>query len=439
MTGFIAWGWGTLLASALLMVLVLALRHPVRRWLGPQVAYGLWALPLLRMLLPPLPLPGPAALLAGNGAGLSVLAIGPQGAVANATGPELLTLGTILSCLWLAGAFILLGIQAVRHWRFCADLRRNAVQIGVRGRVRVIVADVAGPLSFGIFRPCIAVPRRFTQDYSAREQELVLAHEAAHHARGDLVANWLSLLVLAAHWWNPVAWLAIRAFRADQEFAVDAGVLARQPPAAAFHYAQALARAAGIGALPACNLTSPSTLKARLIALQQGPRSRRRRWSGGVLLACLGVAGVFATAPGGTGHAVGRQAVTIGVKPDGAGGFALIVGGVAVAPGAPLPGGMVLPADFGPAGGCDLAATAKPVAMVIKGEGATRTYTIMCASAAHAPLAATLAEGLASLRAMRASVAGQQSPDFPAAEQAHALAAIDLSIGQMAGFITQTD
>jgi hypothetical protein len=131
--------------------------------------------------------------------------------------------------------------------------------------------------------------------------------------------------------------------------------------------------------------------------------------------------------------------VTIGVKPDGAGGFALIVGGLAVAKTAALPGGMVLPVDFGPAGGCDLATTAKPVAMVIKGDGGVRTYTIMCASATPAPLPATLAEGLASLRAMRASVAAQQTPDFPPAERAHALAAIDLSIREMDALTTPND
>ena len=44
-----------LIASSLLMLLVLVLRDPVRRAFGPSVAYALWALPVLRLFLPPLP------------------------------------------------------------------------------------------------------------------------------------------------------------------------------------------------------------------------------------------------------------------------------------------------------------------------------------------------------------------------------------------------
>lgn len=121
--------------------------------------------------------------------------------------------------------------------------------------------------------------------------------------------------------------------------------------------------------------------------------------------------------------------MTIVVKPDGAGGYGLIAGNAAAAPAARLPRGTTLPADFDPAGGCDLSPAAKPGAMAIKGTGATRTYTVMCASAAPARLGATLAEGLASLNRMRTSVASQPaSASFPEAERVHALGAIDRSI-----------
>lgn len=97
--------------------------------------------------------------------------------------------------------------------------------------------------------------------------------------------------------------------------------------------------------------------------LKQKPRSKRRLVSSAAALVLVGGAALAATAatPGGT------QAVTIGVKPDRAGGYALIVGGAAVAPGAALPGGMALPADFAAPAGCDLKPSAKAFAMVIKG------------------------------------------------------------------------
>jgi hypothetical protein len=147
---------------------------------------------------------------------------------------------------------------------------------------------------------------------------------------------------------------------------------------------------------------------------------------GAVLLPLLGGVALAATTPG-----AGQQATTIGVKPDGKGSYALIIGARAVAPGAPLPGGLTLPADF-VATDCSLKADAKPHAMAIKGSGKTKTYTVMCGSAGPAPVRTTLTEGLASLGTMRASVASQPaSAVFPEAERAHALGAIDRSLAEV--------
>ncbi len=328
------------------------------------------------------------------------------------------------------------------HLLYCRRLRVEGTELGRVGGIRVVAADVEGPLAFGVFRRFIAVPSEFAQEYRSCERDLVIAHESAHHARGDLLANWMSLAVLAAHWWNPVAWLAIRAFRDDQEFAADEHVLAGKEPGTRALYAHVLAKAAGIGALPACNLNARSNLKGRLMMIGQRPRSSRRLAFSGAMLTLFGTAALAATAATSSisGAEAGKQAVTIGVKPDGSGGYALILGDTAVAPGAPLPAGLTLPADFSGPGGCDLNPNAKPFAMVIKGTGATQTYTVMCASAAPAPVRATLAEGIASLNTMRASVATQRAtPSFPETERTHALQAIDRSIREVQAMLAAID
>ena len=48
------WLLGTLFATTGLIVLVLALREPVRRAFGSRVAYGLWLIPAARLLMPTL-------------------------------------------------------------------------------------------------------------------------------------------------------------------------------------------------------------------------------------------------------------------------------------------------------------------------------------------------------------------------------------------------
>lgn len=434
MSALIAWGEATLIASTALMLLVLAVRAPLRRWVGPRLAYALWALPAVRMVLPPmaahlfggLPMAGVVA----NNA--TILFIGPHGQPRLGNGPESPATAGMLLGLWLAGAIVLFAVFAARHIAFCRGLRAQGIDRGRAGDIQIVEADVEGPLAFGVLRRFIAVPRALASDYQADERDLIIAHECAHHARGDLIANWASLLVLAAHWWNPVAWFAIRAFRNDQEYAADAHVLRVGRQNALPLYANVLVKAAGIGALPACNLNTRSNLKGRLMILRRKPRSRRQLALGGlalILFASTALAASVATPD--AGAATGEQAVTIGVKPDGSGGYALIIAGKAARPGAPLPGGMTLPADFTAAGGCNLKQTAKPRAMVIKGFGETRTYTVMCGSPAPAPVRTTLAEGLASLKTLRASVATQRQPSFPEAERTHALGAIDRSIREV--------
>ena len=441
MTSFIAWGGATLAGSTALMLLVLAVRAPVRGWIGPRLGYALWAMPAVRMVLPSLP----ANMLdttpsAGRAVtSMSILFSGPPAAPGLWRGMDLPSISETLLVIWLAGAVAFFTIHTARHLAFCRGLRARSTGFDRFGNICVIAADVEGPLAFGVLRRFIAVPRAFAQDYDATERDLALAHECAHHTRGDLIANWASLIVLAIHWWNPVAWLAIHAFREDQEFAADAHVLAARQSDALPRYAHVLAKAAGVGALPACNLNARANLKGRLMMLGQKRRSSRQMVIGRIALTLLGGTALAATATtaGASGSAAGKQAVTIGVKPDGAGGYALMIGKAVVAPGAPLPSGKTLPADFTAAGGCDLKPTAKPSAMVIKGMGDTRTYTVMCASAGRAPARATLAEGLASLKTMRASVATQPATQaFPESERAHALGAIDRSIHEVDGTLS---
>ncbi len=436
MMAFIAWGEAALIASSAFMLLILAVRAPVRHWIGPQLGYTLWALPAIRMILPPLPATMLAKLpvAAVTPSKMLVLFMGPHGALGSLGSPAASAISETLLIVWFAGAVSLFVIFAARHLVFCRQLRAKGNAFGQVGAVRIIAAAVEAPLAFGVFRRFIAVPRGFASEYDANERELALAHESAHHARGDLIANWASLVVFAAHWWNPVAWVAIRAFRDDQEFAADAHVLAARGRDAVPSYAHVLAKASGIGALPACNLNSRSNLKGRLMMLGQNQRTSRRLAIGRVALMFLGgtALAVTATISGAVTARSGRQAVTIGVKPDGSGGYSLIIGSAVVAPSAPLPRGMTLPADFAAAGGCDLKPGAKPFAMAIKGTGRVQTYTVMCASATPAPVRVTLAEGLASLNTMRGSVATQPSSTaFPEAERAHALDAIDRSIREV--------
>ena len=315
-----AWLIEALVASALLMALVLLIRGSVRRMFGPGIAYALWALPALRLLLPPLPGWGAAVAPVRRATETVVLIVEPvrAGAAAPAVAAgAALGLGSMLVALWISGTVALLGWYVLDYHRLRRRLLTGATPIGEREGVRIIAsAGAPGPIAFGILRRYVAFPADFTARYDVAERELALAHELGHHARGDLAANWAALTMLALHWCNPLAWRAFRAFRADQELANDARVLAGRDPAQRHAYACAIVKAAHGSALSAaCHLHTIEDLKGRLRMLTTSRTSHRRVAAGGTMIAGLILAGLGLTASSSGAAAItGKVGETLGVE-----------------------------------------------------------------------------------------------------------------------------
>ncbi|MDG5487033.1 M56 family metallopeptidase [Sphingomonas sp. BGYR3] len=327
----IGWAVETLVATTLLMLLVLAIRGPVRARFGPHIAYALWSIPLARMVLPPLPgdwqwsalfapavermrtaevVAGaldPSALPADLADRAIPLALAGDSVPVALVPPTLVTDGApvaaLMIALWIVGGIAFLGYHLVAHALFVARLQRSARlrSVVADGTVRVIETDeTTGPLAFGIWRKTIAFPSDFGERYDEQERALALAHELGHHARGDLIANWAALAMLALHWFNPVAWRAYRAFRADQELACDALVLAGRPQSLRHAYGRAIVKSAHGGAVSAaCHLHTINDLKGRLKMLtKHEPTPRSRVVAGGITLTGIALAGLALTASG---------------------------------------------------------------------------------------------------------------------------------------------
>lgn len=325
----IAWALETLIATSLLMLLVLFIRTPVRRAFGPQIAYALWLLPLTRLVLPPMPQSwrehgvAPLADASQQVIYLMVEPIAAAPAIESTAAGSPLPWGAMMLVAWLLGAGGFVAYHWLSHWRFCTAIRRQARSTGqvASGKVEVIESDAAdGPLAFGIFRKTVAFPRDFTERYDETERDLALAHELGHHARGDLIANWAALVMLGLHWFNPIAWKAFRAFRADQEMACDALVLAGREPSLRHAYGRAIVKSAHGGAVSAaCHLHTINDLKGRLKMLLDNEKRSRARVRGGIAAsAAIGVAALGLTASGTQAAETIRTKVEdrIGVKLD---------------------------------------------------------------------------------------------------------------------------
>ncbi|MDX3909644.1 MAG: M56 family metallopeptidase [Sphingobium sp.] len=298
--GFYTWIAEAVIASALLLALVMLLRRPVAQYLGARAAYALWALPLLRLLLPPLPQAAtPAALLPVQG---KVVSIGYVREAVQAPAAQFPWVEALLA-VWIGGAVLFLLVQTFAYFRFKQLMLSDGVVIGHDGGIAILESVHArGPLAFGIVHRRVMVPVDFRDRYTPDEQVLALSHEVTHHRRGDLVANLLALLMLALHWCNPIAWIAYRAFRMDQELACDAQVLASHGQAQA--YGRAILKAATAAAHPTgnrfniCHLNKVETLKGRLKMLSNHSASLRHITWGMGAVAVVTVAGLALTASG---------------------------------------------------------------------------------------------------------------------------------------------
>lgn len=297
------WAIDTLVVTTLLVLLVIAVRKPVARHFGPEIAYLLWAIPAARLILPPLPqlfpalVPAVAAPAAGTVLVIDTTAAATPSLLAQAATyiPE--SWPWLLLALWLGGAALTLAWQALVHRRLLAALRHGELVEHV-GRIRVYISDdVSGPVSFGLIDPVIVLPSQHILPLTPAEQRLAIAHELAHHQRGDLWANAFAVIFAALHWFNPLVRRAWANFRFDQEAACDACVLAETGRDSRATYARTLAKAAsGHMSAFASPMVAPDRLKERLAMMIQPDHSQGRRRIGMLLAGTVLIGTLVATA-----------------------------------------------------------------------------------------------------------------------------------------------
>lgn len=295
----IGWLIETTVAVTLLMAMVLLLRAPVARSFGAGWAYALWAVPALRLVLPPLPQLAPDLYLP------PVILFIPTAADMAAPLPAEAGPGQwvpFMLAMWAGGAVIFLILQWLGYRAFLGRIRDSArpARPPRFGGIRTWISDfVDGPLAIGVIERRIVLPGDFSRRYNPVERRLALEHELVHHKRGDIWWNLVATLVLAIFWFNPVAWLAFRAFRSDQELACDAAVARAASLDERCDYARALVKSASRpGLIAACALNPAGELKRRLRMMRKHRSSRLRSTGGVVALAAFATAG-FAVGSGG--------------------------------------------------------------------------------------------------------------------------------------------
>ncbi len=335
----------TTLAVSALIAFILLVRRPFAKRFGANAAYALWAIPLIRLVMPPLPAnwtlfgalaPAKSPEPTVSRAPQEIILTSPEGAAADAVlippvappapalsavqaGPSFdlwQVAGPLFGLLWIFGAVLAFcwALQRQRQFHDLIDADSDAPSQRLQRLADTIARGMglkttpairmsllcSGPLVTGAARPIVLLPAWFEADYAPEEQTNALTHEFMHVRRGDLWALHAANAFLALQWFNPLAYIARRAFRADQEAACDADVLARRTTSPQ-SYGRTLVKAATLArtsdrAFAGASLTLGHPIKERLVLMQNPTPTFSRRLTGGALAASCGAFALLATA-----------------------------------------------------------------------------------------------------------------------------------------------
>ncbi|MEP1446374.1 MAG: M56 family metallopeptidase [Paraglaciecola sp.] len=227
------------MAISVLLLILITLETKAIKSLGANVIYALW-------LLVPL-------LLVVNNLPQNVISIDDQSVyrhvVSIGADSSPLDLNLSWGYVWALGSLSILVFAAFAQWKITCLTRYNShkveLDMALPDALAVMSnAQLTGPILSGIFKPTLLLPQDFHNQFSKRQQQLIISHELVHFHRGDNVFNLVALLFVAVFWFNPLTWLAYRSFRRSQEIACDAAVLKQATTQDKISYSKALLRCA---------------------------------------------------------------------------------------------------------------------------------------------------------------------------------------------------
>lgn len=156
----------------------------------------------------------------------------------------------ILVLIWILAAVIIMGVRGVYQYKKGKRLSK-ILESGTREEhsewiqrkfrlwlpVELRIADrESTAFTYGLVRPVIVV----SQIDNPEVMERVIAHEAVHIKRRDIVWNILSGFALILHWFNPIAYLLYRELEVVREMSCDGEALAGASDTVRKEYAKLL-------------------------------------------------------------------------------------------------------------------------------------------------------------------------------------------------------
>ena len=213
----------------------------------------------------------------------------------------------IWAIIWAIGALICAVVFSITYWKCYKefqtslpidnDFTRNWLSSHhIKRSIQIRQSElVSAPLTFGIFRPVILMPK--TTDWNDEKTlQYVLAHEFVHIRRFDTITKLILLIALCVHWFNPFVWVMYVLANRDIELSCDETVLHLFGENTKASYARTLIGMEEIksGITPLCNNFSKNALEERMTAIMKTKKSTVLSIALAVLIVA-GTATAFAT------------------------------------------------------------------------------------------------------------------------------------------------
>ncbi|HEY5584888.1 MAG TPA: M56 family metallopeptidase [Ruminiclostridium sp.] len=272
------------LQAALVSLVVLFINRFFKKQINPRLSYLLWALVLIRLVIPVLPqspisifnvldvktsnvfqvLPGNSISAddaqnhqsttlsndlntqnksnsSQNDQGHSdTTASTPNNIGANKQVADWSTsLFTLLAYIWLSGSILIIAYLIYVNIGFAKGLKKLEsislpdkiisdirIKTGIKNNISFVQSNKIGsPSVFGILKYTVLIPKGLMDTVDEKTLYNIILHEFAHIKRNDLLISWLSYVLCGLHWFNPVLWFSAFAVRRCQEVCADTYVL----------------------------------------------------------------------------------------------------------------------------------------------------------------------------------------------------------------------
>ncbi len=279
--------------GGVMILAITVIRALVMNRVPKKTFLALWAAALLRLLLP-VSLPSALSIYSllrqktapamtnAPAAAVHAFSSGQTAAVLPQTDPAPVQTISGWSLVWLAGLLLCAAFFALAYWRCCREFRmsvpvdNDAARQWLRAhplRRKISIRQsgrVSSPLTFGVLRPVILMPKR-TDWNDETALQYILEHEYVHIRRFDTVSKLLLIAAACVHWFNPLVWVMYVLANRDMELSCDETVVRRFGSGARASYANVLIcmEEARSGFAPLCNHFSRNAIEERITAIMK--------------------------------------------------------------------------------------------------------------------------------------------------------------------------